>query len=146
MKKKKTLTDLGYTIRDSRRVKAIEEQEKELYTAKKYLIVTGTFTLISLIFMILMWTGIRHAWFKWIMLTLATVTMFSPGWHIKEKAWQSLRRRILNLLRLLFEAEGYPGALLLLGQGITLFAGLVDYLFYTPGWPWLQLLLSHAVR
>ncbi len=75
----KTLTDLGYTIRDSRRVKAIEEQEKELYTAKKYLIVTGTFTLISLIFMILMWTGIRHAWFKWIMLTLATVTMFSPG-------------------------------------------------------------------
>ncbi|MFQ5835992.1 MAG: heavy metal translocating P-type ATPase, partial [bacterium] len=92
----KTLTDLGYIIRDARRVKAFEEQEEELRLAKKHLLIAGTFTLISLIFMTLMWSGIRLWWFRWPMLFLALATMFGPGWHIKKKAWQSLRRGILN--------------------------------------------------
>ncbi|MFQ6066613.1 MAG: heavy metal translocating P-type ATPase, partial [bacterium] len=92
----KTLTDLGYTIRDPRRVKAFEEQEEELRLAKKHLLIAGTFTLISLIFMILMWSGIRLWWFRWPMLSLALATMFGPGWYIKKKAWQSLKRGILN--------------------------------------------------
>ncbi len=97
----KTLIDLGFSVRDPRKVKAFEEQEKELHLAKKYLTVAAILTFVSLLFMILMWSGIRLWWFRWLMLVLALVTMFGPGWHIKKKAWQSLKRGILNQHNLL---------------------------------------------
>lgn len=97
----KTLTDLGYTIRDPKKVKALEEQEEELNVAKKRLLVAALFTFISLGFMIAMWFGIKLSWFRWTMLALALITMFGPGWQIKKKAWQSLKRGILNQHNLL---------------------------------------------
>jgi len=118
----KTLTDLGYTIADPRKVKAFEEQEKELPLARKRLFIAGTFTLISLIFMILMWSGIRSWWFRWAMLPLALATMFGPGLHIKKKAWQSLKRGILNQ-HILLELGAFSG----------LIGGFVG--FFMPGFP-----------
>ncbi len=118
----KTLTDLGYTITDPRKVKAFEEQEKELRLARKRLFIAGTFTLISLIFMILMWSGIRSWWFRWAMLPLALATMFGPGWPIKKKAWQSLKRGILNQ-HILLELGAFSG----------LIGGFVG--FFMPGFP-----------
>jgi len=97
----KTLTDLGFSVRDPRKVKAFEEQEKELRLAKKYLTVAATFTFIALLFMVLMWSGLRSWGFRWLMLVLALATMFGPGRHIKGKAWQSLKRGILNQHNLL---------------------------------------------
>ena len=97
----KILTNLGYTIRDPRRVKAYEEQQAELTMAKKRLITTVIFTFISFAFMLTMWSGIRPYWFRWPMLLLAVSTMFGPGWDIKKKAWYALRRGILNQHNLL---------------------------------------------
>jgi len=51
--------------------------------------------------MIFMWSGSRLKWFGWLMSALALVTMFGPGRHIQKKAWQSLKRGILNQYNLL---------------------------------------------
>jgi len=92
----KTLTDLGYTIHDPEKVKALEEQKRELRQAKTYLLIAAGFTLVSFIFMGVTWTGTVRWWFRWPMMGLALATMFGLGLHIKKKAWQSLRRGILN--------------------------------------------------
>jgi len=92
----KTLTDLGYTIHDPEKVKALEEQKRELRQAKTYLLIAAGFTLVSFIFMGVTWTGTVRCWFRWPMMGLALATMFGLGLHIKKKAWQSLRRGILN--------------------------------------------------
>lgn len=97
----KTLNDMGYTVRSPENVKAFEEQQEELKLARKHLAFALVLTLISLGLMILMWSGIRQVWFRWIMLILALSTMFGPGRHIKKKAWQSLKRGILNQHNLL---------------------------------------------
>jgi len=97
----KTLTDLGYTIRDPRRVKAFEEQQQELADGKRKIMVAAAFTGTSLLLMIFMWNGVRLFWFKYAMLGLALGTMFGPGLYIKKKAWQSLKRGILNQHNLL---------------------------------------------
>ena len=104
----KTLTDLGYSIRDPRRVKALEEQERELRAARGYLLLSGTLAIISLFLMILMRLGIKHYAFRLIMLLLAILTMFVPGFHIKKKAYSSLRRGILNQ-HVLLELGAFAG-------------------------------------
>ena len=95
------LTDLGYTIRDPGRTKAFEEQKQELERARKKLTVAGLLTLSSLVLMTLMWSGVKHPSFKYAMMLLALAVMFGPGFYIKRKAWQSLRRGILNQHNLL---------------------------------------------
>jgi cation transport ATPase len=97
----KILTDLGYTIRDPGRTKAFEEQKQELGRARKKLTVAGLLILSSLVLMLLMWSGVKHPSFKYVMMLLALAVMFGPGFYIKKKAWQSLRRGILNQHNLL---------------------------------------------
>lgn len=98
---KQTIRDLGYTIRDPDRVKAFEEQEQELRAHKRRLIFAGSFTGLALLPMLAMWLGLMQPWFKYAMLALAVTTIFGPGWYILKKAWQSLRRGILNQHNLL---------------------------------------------
>lgn len=93
---KQTLVDLGYTIRDPDKVKAFEEQQQELETHQRRLFVASVLTLLALGIMSLMWAGIMEWWHSYAALALALLTMFGPGWYIKKKAWQSLRRGILN--------------------------------------------------
>jgi len=119
---KQILLDLGYTIRDPDKVRAFEEQQQELETHRKRLIVSSGLTLAALGIMIIMWTGIMAWWHVWVTLVLALATMFGPGWYIKKKAWQSLRRGILNQHNLL-EFGAFSG---LIGG----FAGL-----YNPAFP-----------
>ena len=111
---KGVLTNLGYTIRDPKKVKAFEEQKAELRLARKYLLTTSVLALIAIIIMLLMWTGFTFSWFKWILLILAVITMFGPGGHIKKKAWYALKRGILNQHNLL-EFGAFAG----LAGGIT---------------------------
>ncbi len=113
------LTNLGFTIRDPRRVKAIEEQKKEEETVRKYLLLATLFTFTSIVIMALMWLGFRNYLFRWIMFTLALLTMFWPGWHIKRKAWYSLKAGIFNQ-HVLLEFGAFAG---LVGGvlGLTLF-------------------------
>jgi heavy metal translocating P-type ATPase len=58
-------------------------------------------TLVALGIMSMMWAGIMEWWHPWATFVLALATMFGPGWYIKKKAWQSLRRGILNQHNLL---------------------------------------------
>ncbi len=93
---RQTILDLGYTIRDPDKVKAFKEQKEELKEHKKNLQISGSFTVLALVIMIVMWAGLMVPWFAYAMMALALGTMFWPGWYIKKKAWQSLRRGILN--------------------------------------------------
>lgn len=108
---KKTLTDLGYSIRDPDKIKAFEEQQEELRSEKRRLITAGILSGLALGLMIWMWfqLGVYTAghftdvttpgaspWMGWATFGIAIITMFGPGWYIKKKAYQSLRRGILN--------------------------------------------------
>jgi len=98
---KQILLDLGYTIRDPDKIKAFEEQQQELETHRNRLIVASVLTLAALGIMSMMWAGVMAWWHPWATFGLALATMFGPGWYIKKKAWQSLRRGILNQHNLL---------------------------------------------
>lgn len=93
---KQIMMDLGYTIRDPDKVKAFEEQKQELQTHRRRLLIASVLTLTALVIMSMMWAGVMAWWHPWATFGLAFVTMFGPGWYIKKKAWQSLRRGILN--------------------------------------------------
>jgi len=118
---KKTLEDLGYSIRDSDKLKAFEEQRQELRIHRKRLEFAGGFTAVVLAIMVTMWTGVQSRWFTWVAMILALATMFGPGWYILKKAYQSLRRGILNQ-HVLLEFGAFSG----LAGG---FAGLVSPVF-----------------
>ncbi|MDR8391491.1 heavy metal translocating P-type ATPase [Aliifodinibius sp. S!AR15-10] len=98
---KQILLDLGYTIRDPDKVKAFQEQQQELKTHRNRLLVASVLTLAALGIMLKMWAGIMSWWHPYVTMILALITMFGPGWYIKKKAWQSLRRGILNQHNLL---------------------------------------------
>ena len=127
---RQTILDLGYTIRDPDKVKAFEEQKEELKHHKKLLQISGGFSGLAIGIMIVMWSGVQYPWFAYAMLTLALVTMFGPGWHIKKKAWQSARRGILNQ-HVLLELGAFSG----LAGG---FAGFIYPQFPKPPAGWMM--------
>ncbi len=95
-----TLVDLGYTVRDTRKLRAFEEEEAELRVQRENLLTAAGFAAVSLGAMLLMWleqlTPEGVAALYWLMPILALSTIFGPGWHILTMAWASLRRGILN--------------------------------------------------
>lgn len=93
---KDTLRDLGFKIRDPNKLYSFDEEEQELRKERNRLFIATTATLISLVFMVFMWLGLRNLLVPWIMFLLAIFTMFIPGWYIKLMAWASLKRYILN--------------------------------------------------
>ena len=119
---KDTLRDLGYTIRDPDKEKRYEQQQAELADGKRQLVLAGSASIVVAALM---------GWMIFVMgrfesesfamdifaLALALGTMFGPGRYIKEKAYQSLRRGILNQ-HVLLEAGAFAG---LLGGFLGLF-------------------------
>ncbi|MFB6286752.1 MAG: heavy metal translocating P-type ATPase, partial [Candidatus Bipolaricaulia bacterium] len=116
-----TLRQLGYTLRAPDKVKAFEERRRELQTAKGLLLASGFFTLLVLGSMTLMWvqkgifvdghfTDTDQLGMALATLALAVGTMFGPGRYIKLKAFQSLRRGILNQ-HVLLEFAAFGGLL-----------------------------------
>ncbi|MFQ5821135.1 MAG: heavy metal translocating P-type ATPase [Candidatus Heimdallarchaeota archaeon] len=93
---KATLRQLGYTVRDPKKVRTFEEEEAELHQAKQKLLIAMGFTSAAALVMFSMWVGYRQSWFKWLMMGLALATVFGPGWYIVKMAVQALRRGILN--------------------------------------------------
>lgn len=118
------LRSLGYTVRDPRQVRAFEEQEEELHTERRRLILAGLFTGISAVLMVIMWLRIvPQAVLQPVMLVamplLAVTTVFGPGLYILKMAYHSLRRGILNqhvLLELGAFAGLFGGVLGLIGH------------------------------
>ncbi|MCL8206677.1 MAG: cation-translocating P-type ATPase [Actinomycetia bacterium] len=125
----RTLLDLGYTVRDPRRVKAYEEQRRDLEREKRRLAVAGTLTGLTLVSMVLRWLhAVSVAALAPIMAVemplLAFVTVLGPGFYILRMAWHSLRRGILNQ-HVLLELGAFSGL-----TGGTL--GLVGSLTHQP--------------
>ena len=125
---KDTLRDLGYTIRDPDKQKRFEEQRKEVERAKRRLTLAGAASIVTaglMLFMIFVQGTIESQtlWMDLVTLGLALGTILGPGRYITEKAYNSLRRRILNQ-HVLLEAGALAG---LLGG----FLGLLVF----PGFP-----------
>ncbi len=116
-----TLRSLGYTVRDTDKVRAYEEQQSELRGERKRLIVAGIFTAIAAGLMAAMWMGYRQPWFAWAMLALALATVFGAGGYIVKMAYQSVRRGIFNQ-HVLLEFAAFAG---LLGGLIGLVGGVI---------------------
>jgi len=97
---KETLCELGYTVRDARKVLDFEEEEAELKRERNNLLLAAGFSGVAIGTMILMWLDLLppQAWpsLFWLLPILALSTIFGPGWHILTMAWASLRRGILN--------------------------------------------------
>lgn len=98
---KSTLLDLGYTIRDPRRVKAFEEQQREIDLERHRLVTAIVLTGLALLQMGLMWfgwmpTAVLQPVMTVAMPVIAVTTVFGPGLYILRMAWHSLRRGILN--------------------------------------------------
>ena len=119
---KDTLTSLGYSVRDPRKVQAFEEEEAEVRRHRNQLTWAAGFMAVSLGLMTPMWLGVREPWFKWVMLGLALGMVFGVGWPILKMAWASLRRGILNQ-HVLMEFGAFGG---LLGGAVG---------FFTKPWP-----------
>ena len=112
---KEILLELGYTVRDARKVRTFEEDEAELRGQRHNLLTAAAFTAVVFGAMLLMWLGVLRmpqAWpvLSWLMPALALLTVFGPGWHILTMAWASLRRGILNQ-HVLLEFGAFAGLL-----------------------------------
>jgi len=115
---KEILLELGYTVRDAKKVRTFEEEEAELRDQRNNLLTAVGFTLVALGAMLLGWLGALPMarggpdWLilSWLMTTLALATVFGPGWHILTMAWASLRRGILNQ-HVLLEFGAFAGLL-----------------------------------
>lgn len=128
---KQTLLDLGYTVRDAKKVRTFEEEEEELRRERNNLLLATAFTLIAFGAMVLMWLDLLPMTpspiLLWLFPTLALSTIFGPGWHILTMAWASVRRGILNQ-HVLLECGAFAG----------LIGGFVGYL--TPAFPFADFL------
>lgn len=98
---RQTLLELGYTIRDPRKVKAYEEQEKEMRLERRRLVVALGFTVLSLLEMAAAWLrvgprSVLQSQMELVLPLVALATVLAPGGHILRMAYHTLRRGILN--------------------------------------------------
>ncbi len=128
-----TLRDLGYIVRDPRKVLGLEEEEAELAGERRRFVVGMFFTLATLAFMVFAWSGNPLTvsvgdedvqWGPWVLLGFAVVTIFWVAKPILKMAVASARRGILNQ-HVLLEAGAFGG----------LFGGLLGLLFVPETFP-----------
>ena len=110
------LRQLGYTVRDPDKVRAYDEQQAELRSARRSLMWASAITAFSFLLMVARWLGLRQPWFQPAMIGSALAMVFGVGWHILAMAAQSLRRGILNQ-HVLLEFGAFAG---LIGGGLGL--------------------------
>jgi len=93
---KKRIQQMGYKIHNPDKVKSLEQEAEEVHEKKRKLLISGIFTILSLLVMTAMWIGLHNPIINWIMLGFALTTAFWPGFFIMKMAFQSLKRAILN--------------------------------------------------
>ena len=100
MQLKKFIIDLGYTVRDPRKVLTFEEEQEVMLGERRNFLIAAGFAVIAIAMMSLMWAGVVSnpppKPLPILMPFLALATIFGPGWHILQMALASLRRGILN--------------------------------------------------
>lgn len=90
------LRELGYSVRDPRKVDAFEEQLRELEHGRKTLVWAASITVLAILTMIAARLGLPAQVATPGLAVMALVTVLGPGRHILTMAWASLRRGILN--------------------------------------------------
>ena len=107
---RRTLEQIGYTYRDPEKVRSFEEEAAELRRERGRLITAASFTVLSLLLLLVgQWLElVEIPLMPWLLLALALNTMFVTGWFIKKMAWASLRRGILNQ-HVLLEFAAFAG-------------------------------------
>ncbi|MEO4045322.1 heavy metal translocating P-type ATPase [Hoeflea sp.] len=95
---KRTLTDLGFTIRDPRKVSAFEEQRKAIRQEATDLAMAAFAALVLFAAMAAMWLGLWqmrdwHVWGAWV---IATFVFLWNGRRIIRMAWGAAKRGITN--------------------------------------------------
>jgi heavy metal translocating P-type ATPase len=93
---KKILRGLGYTVRDPRKIKDFEEEDRLLKRELHRMIFGWSFAIAATTFMVLNWLEITIPHQKWIMFGMATITVFGGGAHILQMSFLALRRWIFN--------------------------------------------------
>jgi copper/silver-translocating P-type ATPase len=93
---KRILKGLGYTVRDPRKIKDFEEEDRILKRELHRMIFGWSFAIAATVFMVLNWIDILIPYEKWIMLAMATITVFGGGAHILHMSFMALRRWIFN--------------------------------------------------
>jgi len=109
-KLRRTLEEMGYTYRDPDKVRSFDDDAAELRREGFRLTIAGSFTVVSLLLMLVgQWLDIVDIpLMPWLLLALALNTMFATGWFIMKMAWASLRRGILNQ-HVLLEFAAFAG-------------------------------------
>lgn len=124
----RTLRDVGYSVRDPRKIASFEEQQAELIEQRTRLLVGLGLTAVAVVLMIFAWSGNQASltahWSgqrffigPWLILGLAVSMIFVVARPILTRAWQSLRRGIFNQ-HVLLEAGAFGG---LIGGVLGLF-------------------------
>ena len=112
-----TLRQVGYSVRDPRKVAGYEAEEAELAEERNRFLAGLATTLVTLALMSFKWAGHPltvawggHTWpiGPWVIFGLALAMMFIVAWPILVMAWQSVRRGILNQ-HVLLEAGAFGG-------------------------------------
>jgi Cu+-exporting ATPase len=112
-----TLRQVGYSVRDPRKVAGYEAEEAELAGERNRFRAGLVTTVVTLALMSFKWAGhpltvttAGHTWLigPWVILGLAIAMMFIVARPILVMAWQSLRRGILNQ-HVLLEAGAWGG-------------------------------------
>ncbi|MFQ6078528.1 MAG: cation transporter, partial [Thermodesulfobacteriota bacterium] len=93
---KRILRGLGYIVRDPRKIQNFEEEDRILKRELHRMIFGWSFAIGATGFMVLNWLDVSIPYQKWIMFTMATITVFGGGAHIVEMSFMALRRWIFN--------------------------------------------------
>jgi P-type Cu+ transporter len=90
------LRDLGYTVQDPDRVRAYEEEQRELARERLRLITNGVLSGVAIAVMGFMWLGVSVPGARFAQASIAALAVFGVGWHVLRMAAASLRRGIYN--------------------------------------------------
>lgn len=95
---KRTLTDLGFTIRDPRKVSAYEEQKRAIREEAADLAMAAVVALVLFAAMVAMWLGWwqMRDWHVWTAWAIATFVFLWNGRRITRMAWGAAKRGITN--------------------------------------------------
>ncbi|MDG6921576.1 MAG: cadmium-translocating P-type ATPase [Nitrososphaerota archaeon] len=103
---------MGYTVRDPKKVRSFEEEDREVRREGNRLLGSAALTFIALGIMSLTWLGIvpipMPLWGKVTMIGLAFGNVLGFGYPILKMAYFSIRRRILNQ-HVLMELAAFGG-------------------------------------
>ncbi|MEE8403580.1 MAG: heavy metal translocating P-type ATPase [Candidatus Hydrothermarchaeaceae archaeon] len=92
----KVLRNIGYTVRDPKKVRSFEEENAELRRGRNRLLAAGSLAFVTGVLMVFARLRQPEPWFPVVMVGGALINVFIVGYPFLKMAFHSLRRGILN--------------------------------------------------